>query len=105
MSYYVNQHPKAHTWPLFHVYYLLPVNKSSHHIPFGSTASNPRHGSPHPIFQTITATAVASVAANITAEGMSVPIIAILVNVAKIPLAGVNPPYIKDWKAAAREPI
>lgn len=67
--------------------------------------SNSCHGSPHPIFQTITATAVARIDASITAEGMRVPIIAILVNVAKIPLAGVNPPYMKDWKAAAREPI
>jgi hypothetical protein len=51
------------------------------------------------------ATPVASVHASITAQGMNVPNIAILVNVAKIPLAGVNPPYMKDWKVAAREPI
>lgn len=36
---------------------------------------------------------------------MNEPNIAILVNVAKIPPAGVNPPYIKDWNAAASEPI
>jgi hypothetical protein len=65
----------------------------------------PRHGGPNPIFQTMKATPVASVHASITAQGMNVPNIAILVNVAKIPLAGVNPPYMKDWKAAAREPI
>jgi hypothetical protein len=29
---------------------------------------------------------------------------AMLVKVAKIPLAGVKPPYMNDWKAAAIEP-
>jgi hypothetical protein len=28
-----------------------------------------------------------------------------LVSVAKIPPAGVNPPYMSAWKAAARDPI
>jgi hypothetical protein len=29
----------------------------------------------------------------------------ILVRVAKIPAAGVKPPYIQDWKPAARDPM
>ena len=36
---------------------------------------------------------------------MYVPNMAMLVNVAKIPPAGVNPPYIKDWNAAASDPV
>jgi hypothetical protein len=37
--------------------------------------------------------------------GMAKPSIPTLVRVAKIPAAGVKPPYIQDWKAAARDPI
>jgi hypothetical protein len=36
---------------------------------------------------------------------MAKPSIPTLVRVAKIPAAGVKPPYIQDWKAAARDPI
>ncbi|KKA18804.1 hypothetical protein T310_7244 [Rasamsonia emersonii CBS 393.64] len=51
------------------------------------------------------ATTVANTAANTAAGHISVPSIAILVNVAKMPPAGVKPPYMRDWKAAAREPV
>jgi hypothetical protein len=36
--------------------------------------------------------------------GTARPSIPKLVKVAKIPAAGVKPPYIQDWKAAAIEP-
>lgn len=36
---------------------------------------------------------------------MTVPSIAMLVNVAKIPPAGGKPPYMKDWNAATSEPV
>lgn len=38
-------------------------------------------------------------------KGLSHPSIARLVMVAKRPAAGVKPPYIQDWKAAASEPV
>jgi hypothetical protein len=66
------------------------------------------NGLPHcptPTFQTIIDTPVAITDANITNGIMNVPSIAMLVNVAKIPPAGVNPPYMKDWNAAAIEPV
>lgn len=36
---------------------------------------------------------------------MTEPSIPMLVNVANIPPAGVKPPYMKDWNAAASEPL
>jgi hypothetical protein len=40
----------------------------------------------------------------IAAGHIRVPSIAMLVNVANIPPAGVKAPYINDWNMAAREP-
>lgn len=57
------------------------------------------NGPPHfptPSCHTIIDTPVAITDANITNGIMNVPSIAMLVNVAKIPPAGVNPPYMKD---------
>jgi len=60
---------------------------------------------PTPQYQTIVAANVANSDANKTKTGPLNPSIAMLVNVAKIPPAGVKPPYINDWKAAARDPV
>jgi hypothetical protein len=54
---------------------------------------------------TIAATSVATNIATMATGRASVPSIAMLVSVAKIPPAGVNPPYMSAWKIAAREPI
>lgn len=51
----------------------------------------------------IPATTVATKAANNATGGMRSPNIPRLVRVAKIPAAGVKPPYIQAWKAAAAE--
>lgn len=51
---------------------------------------------PTPSFHTTIDTAVAITEANITNGIMTVPSIPMLVNVAKTPAAGVNPPYMKD---------
>jgi hypothetical protein len=64
-----------------------------------------QHYVPTPQIPTIAATSVAINIANIAIERASVPSIAMLVSVAKIPPAGVKPPYMSAWKAAAREPI
>jgi hypothetical protein len=48
---------------------------------------------------------VAEIEAINIANGLNHPTMAKLVKVANIPPAGVNPPYIKDWKAAARDPV
>jgi hypothetical protein len=64
-----------------------------------------RYHVPTPQLQTADATSVAVNIATMATERASVPSIAMLVNVANIPAAGVNPPYISAWKAAAREPI
>jgi hypothetical protein len=64
-----------------------------------------QHHVPTPQVQTIAATSVAVTIATMAIVRASVPIAAKLVSVAKIPLAGVNPPYMNAWKAAAREPI
>lgn len=54
--------------------------------------------------KTITAGIKAVIAATAVTAGARRPSIARLVSDAKIPPAGVNPPYIADWKAAAIEP-
>lgn len=59
---------------------------------------------PTPQAQTVAAIPVARSAATTIAGHMSVPSIAILVKVANMPPTGVNAPYMKDWKAAARDP-
>ena len=64
-----------------------------------------RHYFPTPRLQTRTETPVARTEARRTAGNMSVPNMAMLVNVAKIPPAGVNPPYMKDWNPAANDPV
>jgi hypothetical protein len=61
-------------------------------------------GCPHPQAHTILAAAVAKSDATTAAIGIMVPTIAMLVNVANNPPAGVKPPYIHDWKAAANVP-
>jgi hypothetical protein len=63
------------------------------------------HHVPKPQIQTVPATSVAIDIATVATGRASVPSIAMLVSVAKIPPAGVNPPYMNAWKAAAREPI
>src|SRR6185437_14945811 len=50
------------------------------------------------------ATSVAMMADGMATTGMARPSIPKLVKVAKIPAAGVKPPYIQDWNAAAIEP-
>lgn len=50
------------------------------------------------------ATTVERSDAAINAGGIKVPSIAMLVRVANMPPAGVNPPYMNDWKAAANVP-
>lgn len=50
------------------------------------------------------ATTVERSDATTAAIGCNVPSIAMLVNEANIPPAGVKPPYIHDWKAAASVP-
>lgn len=52
----------------------------------------------------MTATSVAKKAPTSTTKGARMPSIAKLVRVAKRPPAGVKPPYIQVWKAAAIEP-
>lgn len=59
---------------------------------------------PTPHIHTILATTVAIDEATRRASGIIVPSIAMLVRVANIPPAGVNPPYMYDWKAAAKVP-
>lgn len=51
---------------------------------------------PTPKTQTMAATRLAMNDEKKTTAGMSVPIIAILVSVAKRPPAGVKPPYMRD---------
>jgi hypothetical protein len=53
---------------------------------------------------TITVTIVATTTPAIAAAGAANPNIPNEVSVAKMPPAGVNAPYIQDWKPAAREP-
>jgi hypothetical protein len=60
---------------------------------------------PTPKTQTTIAAPVATTAARRDAAGIKVPSIAMLVNVANIPPAGVKAPYIHDWKAAASVPL
>ena len=48
---------------------------------------------------------VAITAAKAAIGHASVPSIAMLVRVAKMPPAGVKAPYMTDWNHAAREPI
>lgn len=81
--------------------YSIPNVAFLHHSIFISSILSP----PYPITPTMAATTVANTAANTAAGHISVPSIAILVNVAKMPPAGVKPPYMRDWKAAAREPV
>ena len=50
------------------------------------------------------AASVAMTAAMQANAGLAKPSMPILVSVARIPAAGVKPPYIQDWKAAAIEP-
>ena len=64
-----------------------------------------RHHVPTPQIPTVAATSVATTIATMVIERASVPSIAMLVSVAKIPPAGVNAPYMNAWKAAAREPM
>lgn len=59
---------------------------------------------PTPETQTKTATKVATSDEPIPTAGINVPTMAMHVKVAKIPPAGVKPPYIQDWKAAAAVP-
>lgn len=56
---------------------------------------------PTPPTHTKLATIVAMSEATPTAAGINVPSMAMLVKVANTPPAGVNPPYMHDWKAAA----
>lgn len=63
------------------------------------------HHDPTPQIQNVPAISVAINIATMATGRDSVPSIAMLVSVAKIPLAGVKPPYMNAWKAAAREPI
>ncbi|TKW53855.1 hypothetical protein CTA1_6030 [Colletotrichum tanaceti] len=49
-------------------------------------------------------TNVATRPAKMTTGGINVPSIAMLVRVANTPPAGVKPPYMYDWKAAASVP-
>lgn len=58
----------------------------------------------NPSAHTDTVNTVAATVAMPVANGCSVPNIAMLVNVAKMPPAGVMPPYMNDWKAAAIVP-
>lgn len=55
-------------------------------------------------YQVKTATEVATIPATIVNIGVAKPSIPTLVMVAKSPAAGVKPPYIQDWKAAAIDP-
>lgn len=50
-------------------------------------------------------TPVARMEAVRVAGNINTPNIAMLVKVAKIPPAGVKPPYIYDWNAAASDPV
>lgn len=54
---------------------------------------------------TTSATRLAATAAEAANTGTAYPTIPTYVNVANIPAAGVNPPYIHDWNAAAIEPV
>ncbi len=53
----------------------------------------------------MSATPEARNAVKMAAAGIMLPSIAMLVNVVKMHSAGVKPPYIYDWKAAAKVPI
>lgn len=59
---------------------------------------------PTPHIHTMPATTVERSDAAINAGGIKVLSIAMLIRVANMPPAGVNPPYMNDWKAAANVP-
>lgn len=59
---------------------------------------------PTPQAQTIAVTTVATAAAMAAKGGIATPNIVTEVRVANKPPAGVKPPYIHAWKAAAKEP-
>ena len=81
--------------PSFHqpAFHLIKISSSAHVI------------LPTPHSHTTNATREATRAAKMARKGFRMPIMAIEVNVAKTPPAGVKPPYAHDWKVAASVPV